>query len=416
MSSTSQYRVRAVQCDYRASDEEVYQALKRAASPLSASWKKLKRAERITIKFNQAWPPDRLVYLEHQLQELVDPVVARATLRLLREETDAEIVCTEISTSAGHRDGLNAIDTITLLPVLKEFGVEFAEGNEPPHTVAKVPGGGLMFDQYLLPESVVDADGGGKTAFVSVQKLKNHKFMGVTLCLKNLFGLTPMTPLGRSRQYFHHIIRLSYVLADLGRIIQPALNIIDGLVGQSGQEWGGDGRICNTLVAGEQVIATDACGTHLMGHDPLIDWPNQPFLRDRSSLLIAHQNGFGTAKLDEIDFQSEVEAPVASFATNVIDPSETVLAWRRSTCEQALYYRDHAAEFVAKYAGEYILLQDGEVRWHDADSSIQRSRRDLAGANAQSAMWFKLVDPEEPEGEHFEVYEQCLDQLKELGY
>lgn len=294
------------------------------------------------------------------------------------------------------------------MPVLQEFGVKFVDGNQPPIKTYPVPGGGLMFSQYQLPESVVDTD-----AFVSVQKIKNHAFMGVTLCTKNLFGLPPMEePYGRARPYFHHVMRLSYVLVDLARTIQPTLNILDGLTAQSGREWGGQGRIGNVLVAGDHPISTDACGTHLMGFNPLTDWPNQPFVRDRNHLLIAHESGYGTADLSRIDFQSEVQGPVASFRTDETDPFETVLAWRRSTCEQALYYRDNQKKFVDRYAGEYILLQDNEVRWHDRKSALDRSRRELAGPNKRSAMFFKLVDPDEAEGEHFEVYEQNLSWLR----
>jgi len=36
----------------------------------------------------------------------------------------------------------------------------------------------------------------------------------------------------------------------------------------------------------------------------------------------------------------------------------------------------------------------------------------LAGANPQSAMWLKYVDPEEAEGEHFAVYEKELARLE----
>ncbi len=407
MTGRTDYHVRAVSCDRRASDEEVYQALKRATDPLDRSWDKIRAAKRITIKFNQAWPPERLVYLEGQLQELVSFSVARATLRLIREHNpSAELTCVEISTNAAS-DQKPVEPYITLMPVLKEFGVTFVDGDRPPLKTYQVPGGGSMFKQYLLSESIVDTD-----AFVSVQKMKNHAFMGVTLCMKNLFGLPPMEPFGRSRSYFHHIMRLSYVLVDLARLANPALNIIDGLVGQSGREWGGQGRIGNCLVAGDQVIATDACGTHLMGFDPLIDWPNQPFVRDRSSLLVAHQAGFGTADLSQIDFQSEVQAPVASFRTQETDSYETVLAWRRSTCEQALYYRDNQKKLVGQYAGEYILLQDNEVRWHSKTSDLHLSRRELAGPHKQSAMFLKLADPEEAEGEHFEVYEENLAKLR----
>lgn len=403
MSNQAQYHVRAVRCDHRAGDEEVYQALKRATDPLEGAWQKIRKARRITIKFNQVFPPARRQHWGELLQELVDAQVARATLRLLREANpSAELLCPETSPEA-RRDGLPLEANVAHVPLLKEYGVTLVEADRPPLKVCPVPGGGLMFKQYLLSESVVETD-----AFVSVAKMKNHAFMGVTLCLKNLFGLPPLPPLGRARPYWHHIIRLSYLLVDLGQITQPALNIVDGRVAQSGREWGGQGRVADTLIAGDHVIATDACGAYLMGFDPLTDWPNQPFVRDRSSLRIAHDAGFGVADLAQIDFQSEVHRPVASFRTVETDPFETVAAWRRSTCEQALYYRDHRQQFYDRYAGEFILLQDYEVKWHDRQSEFFYSRRDLAGARKQSALWFKYVDPDEAEGEHFEVYEKEL--------
>lgn len=403
--------VRAVHCDHRADDDTVYEALARACSPLSSAWQKLEKANRITIKFNQAWPPDRVAEFEGRYRELIDPAVARALLRLLRERTNAEIVSPEIATSLRHRDDLSFEDTITLLPVLDEYGVEIINGNVPPHRTVPVPGGGAIFSQYLLPECVVDTD-----AFITVQKIKNHRFMGVTLGLKNLFGLPPYEPYGRSRQYFHHLVRLPYVLVDLGRIIKPTLTVLDGLVAQAGSEWGGTGRVGDVLVAGDDVIATDACATRLMGHDPLGDWPDQPFVRDRNSLVLAHALGLGTADLDAISFESEVQPPLAEFLTQETDPFERVLAWRRSTCEQALHYRDHMAEFHARYAGKWILLQNQKVVSVQDSSTLQASRRVLSGSDTGAALWFKYVDPQEAEGEHFEVYEQELAYIANKGF
>ena len=97
------------------------------------------------------------------------------------------------------------------------------------------------------------------------------------------------------------------------------------------------------------------------------------------------------------------------------DPLETVISWRRTTCEQALYYRDHQREFIEKYAGEYILLQENEVRWHDPSSWLRQSRRVLSGDRPDQAMWLKYVDPEEVEGEHFEVYERALADIVARG-
>jgi hypothetical protein len=208
---------------------------------------------------------------------------------------------------------------------------------------------------------------------------------------------------------------MPYMLADLGRIYNPALNILDGLVTQAGGEWGpGDHpRICNTLVAGDQVIATDACGAHLMGHDPAEDWLTPPYYRDRNALRIAAESGFGTVNLDEIDFESEVQSPIGHFFPNITDPQATVVSWLRTMSEQALYYRDHFKEIVDQYAGNYILLQMNEVRWFEADGIFRSSRRDLAGKNPEQAMWIKYVDPAEEEREHFEVYERTLKMIAE---
>ena len=215
-------------------------------------------------------------------------------------------------------------------------------------------------------------------------------------------------PEGRTRAYYHHLIRLSYVLPDLAMITRPCLNIIDALTGQWGREWGGQGRIGNALIAGDHAVATDACAAHLMGHDPQSDWPTPPFRRDRNHLLIAAQRGYGTVDLEQIDFASEVEAPLADFDSEEMDSPQTVASWRRTACEQGLFYRQHQGELTRKYPGEFIYLQEGEVVWHGADPSNLGSRRVLSGEKKDSAMWLKLADPEEHEGERFEAYAECL--------
>ena len=405
------HQVRAVRCDYNASDDAVYEALCRATADLDAAWLKLRQAKRIVLKFNQDNPPEQVVFFEGQRQQLVADSVARATLRLLQEKTDAELVCADISLYATCF-GRDIRETTLITPILDEFDVPFVNGASAPCEIVPAPGGGLMFRQYGMMRDVIEAD-----AVVSIAKAKNHYFAGVTGCLKNLFGLSPIEPIGRPRAYFHHFVRLPYVLADIARIIDPVLNIVDALVAQAGWEWGESNetaRVMNTLIAGDNAVATDACMMHLMGLDPRGDWPAPPFHRDRNPILIAAESGFGTVDIEDIDFQSET-APQAEgvFYADLTDSPETNLSWRRTTCEQALYYRDNPRQF-AGYAGEYILLQDGEVKWHKAGGAIDQSRRELSAANPDHAMWYKLVDPEETEGEHYEVYEQALADIMEL--
>lgn len=407
----SPYTVRAVRCDYRATDEEIYQALKRATDPLTESWERLGKAKRIGIKFNQDKEPKNRVYHEGHLQQLVSEQVARAFLRLLRERTSAELIAPDVSFYTMY-NGVTVEQTTTFAQVFRDFNVRYIDGTKPPYKLVSVPGGGQMFSQYLLPAGAVEVD-----EFISVQKLKNHAFMGITLTMKNLFGLMPGEPEGHARTYFHHLVRMPYMLADLGRIFNPVLNLIDGLVCQTGCEWGNGldespPRICNTLIAGNHTVATDACAAHLMGHDPESDWLTPPFHRDRNSLLVAAEGGFGTVKLSEIDFQSEVAGPVGQFYANLTDPEPINISWRRTTAEQALYYVDQQRELTSKYAGEYILLQEGEVRWHDPVSNLRVSRRVLAGDKPEQAMWLKYVDPDEEEGEHYSVYSHALAQAQ----
>ena len=396
-----QYTVRASHCDHRASEEEIYEVLKRTTDPLERSWQKLEKARRIVLKFNMIKPPERIEYFAGRRRELVDDAVARAVLRLLRERTTAELIATD---TYPYGNGHVTPDDFNYRYILDDFGVRYVDSNLPPFATYDVPGGGCMFDRYLLNAIFAEAD-----EVVSIAKMKNHAFMGITLTLKNLFGLPPMIPPeGRTRSYYHHLIRLSYVLPDLGMITKPCLNIVEALTGQWGREWGGEGRICNALMAGDHPVATDACGMTLMGHDPHSDWPTPPFRRDRNHLLIAAQHGFGTVDLNEIDFVSEVEAPLAEFDSVSTDPDATVANWRRTTCEQGLIYQDEQRELIDRYRGEFIYMQDGQVVWNGADPSNLGSRRQLSGDKKDSALWLKYVDPAEGEGECFERYDECL--------
>lgn len=401
MGMDKEYAVRASHCDHRATEEEIYQVLKRTTDPLHRSWEKLEKARKIVLKFNMIKKRDAVAYFAGRRRELVDDAVARAVLRLLRERTSAELIATD---TFPYGNGFVTPDDFNYRHILEDYGVRYVDSNLPPFAEYAVPGGGSMFDKYVLSSVFEDAE------VVSIAKMKNHAFMGITLTMKNLFGLPPMIPpQGRTRSYYHHLIRLSYVLPDLGLITQPCLNIVDALTGQWGREWGGEGRICNALLAGDHCVATDACGMVLMGHDPKSDWPTPPFRRDRNHLLIAAERGFGTLDLEKIDFQSEVEGPLAEFDSVSTDPDQTVANWRRTTCEQGLIYREEKRDLVDRYRGQFVYMQDGKVVWNGEDPTNLGSRRKLSGKRKDSALWLKYVDPEEREGEHFERYEQCLE-------
>ena len=72
-------------------------------------------------------------------------------------------------------------------------------------------------------------------------------------------------------------------------------------------------------------------------------------------------------------------------------------------------YQEQQKELIDEYQNNFIYLQDGEVVWSGEDPSNLGSRRQLSGDKKDSALWLKLVDPEEREDEQFQVYQQCLD-------
>ena len=148
-----------------------------------------------------------------------------------------------------------------------------------------------------------------------------------------------------------------------------------------------------------------------MGHDPSADWQTAPFKRDRNALLVAAESGFGTVDLSKIAIQTDLQPPLAEFDSDEPDSKEMVKNWRRTTCEQALYYRDHQKEIMEKHAGEYIFLQDGEVVWNGSDFRNLGSRRDMVRGKPGHALWLKFVDPDDVEDERFQVYESELKKL-----
>ena len=168
------YKVRASYCNHRVSEEEIYQTLKRTTDPLTKSWHQIEKARKVVIKFNMMKPPERIEYFQGRRRELVDDAFCRATLRLIKEHTTAQLIATDT----------NPYNNGNVMPTgfnyehhLKEFGVQFVDSSLPPFSDYEVPNGGLMFNRYTLSRCFEESD-----AVVSVAKMKNHAFMGITLC------------------------------------------------------------------------------------------------------------------------------------------------------------------------------------------------------------------------------------------
>ena len=284
------YQVRAVHCDHRADDEAVYEALKRSTAPLTRAWEKLSAAKTIAIKFNQDFRPDQTPYFEGMRQQLVSDTVARALIRLLRENTNADLFFTDISVYV-REDNPDPAPSTQLAPLMSEFDVPYVNANMPPFGVYQVPGGGQMFRQYVMPECVMQADAAGQRAAHEKPRLHGH----------HADAQEPLWPGSHARTRWPRAPVLPppgahalYAGRSSGGSSIPRSTSSTGWSRRPAASGAPPGRrtprITDMLIAGDHPVSTDAVGAYLMGFDPTADWLDQS-LPPRSQLAAGGGGG-----------------------------------------------------------------------------------------------------------------------------
>lgn len=199
----------------------------------------------------------------------------------------------------------------------------------------KVPGGGHMFSTLELNHAYDETD-----VMISLAKLKNHVTAGVTLTMKNLFGITPNSlygadagsedstegrlplhnPMGFGKLKFPGLKegitstdptwRVPRITVDVCAARPIHLAIIDGITAMNGAEgpWCASKTMRATtpgvLIAGLNPVSTDAIGTVVMGYpDPRALRGTKPFDICDNHILMAEQAGLGIAELAQIDLR-----------------------------------------------------------------------------------------------------------------
>ncbi|MGB9605135.1 MAG: DUF362 domain-containing protein [Bryobacteraceae bacterium] len=207
-----------------------------------------------------------------------------------------------------------------------------------------VPGGGSIYPAYDLSPAYRDCD-----VFISLAKLKEHATTGVTLSMKNCFGITPCTIYGDAapedepgqfprggRTMFHSGYRqpprscpqeidprsprdggyrVPRIVADLVAARPIDLAIVDGIESMAGGEgpWIRRTRPISPglLIAGLNPVCTDAVATALMGFDPMAERGTPPFERCDNTMRLAEELGIGTRDLARIEVRGASIAEAA---------------------------------------------------------------------------------------------------------
>ncbi len=117
--------------------------------------------------------------------------------------------------------------------------------------------------ELFLPDTVLGSD-----IVVSMPKLKTHHWAGVTLSLKNMFGIVPGSCYGWPKNLLHWA-GITRALLDINSTVRPDFSIVDGIVGMEGNgPLQGVPKACGVLVLGEDPVAVDATCSRIMGLVP----------------------------------------------------------------------------------------------------------------------------------------------------
>lgn len=190
-----------------------------------------------------------------------NPMLVRAAVELFRRMDAAEVVIAE---GPGHRrDSLLVLEASGFADTVVEDRVPFFDLNTGSVQRIANKGGYTSMKELFLPRLVLDAD-----VVVSLAKMKTHHWAGVTLSMKNLFGIMPGCVYGWPKNVLHQA-GIQRSILDINATFQPHLCIVDGIVGMEG-----DGPIMgtpvrsNVLVMGRCTSAVDATCARVMGIDP----------------------------------------------------------------------------------------------------------------------------------------------------
>lgn len=169
-----------------------------------------------------------------------------------------------VGEGAGHRrDAYLVLEESGLAEALAEDRLAFYDLNSGPLARRPNAGGYSRLGDLWLPDRLLAA-----AVVVSLAKMKTHHWAGVTLAMKNLFGVMPGAVYGWPKNVLH-FAGIEPSILDVNATVRPAFAIIDGIVGMDGDgPIMGDPVAAGVVVLGRSAVATDATACRVMGIDP----------------------------------------------------------------------------------------------------------------------------------------------------
>ncbi len=170
-----------------------------------------------------------------------------------------------IGEGPGHqRDTDLVVQAAGLKPHLREQQIEFVDLNRDELRKVKLKANYSGLGELWLPRTVLASD-----FIVSMPKVKTHHWAGVTLSLKNMFGIVPGMKYGWPKNLLHWS-GIHESILDICATVPIDFVIADGITAMEGNgPLQGDAHPLGKIVLADDPIAADATCVRLMGFDPL---------------------------------------------------------------------------------------------------------------------------------------------------
>jgi uncharacterized protein (DUF362 family) len=191
-----------------------------------------------------------------------NPAIIEGAIDSFRSLGAAQVVVAE---GPGHRrDNEYLLAASGLYDVIREHRVRYVDLNSDDVRPTPLRSNFTNLQQLYLPTNLYSAD-----LLVSMPKLKTHHWAGVTLSLKNMFGVVPGTVYGWPKNILHWQGIHESILDINSSLPLPQFAIIDGIVGMEGNgPLQGQAKGSGVLIFGDDLVAVDATAARVMRIDP----------------------------------------------------------------------------------------------------------------------------------------------------
>ncbi len=190
-----------------------------------------------------------------------DPLLVAAAAECLRRLGAKDVVVAE---GPGHqRDTQLVLAESGYAPILRDNRIRFVDLNRDELVRVRLGAAYTRLKCLWLPRTVVGAD-----FLVSMPKVKTHHWSGVTLSMKNMFGVVPGSRYGWPKNILHWD-GIQQSILDVCATVPINFVIADAIIAMEGNgPLNGTPRPLGSIVLADDPVAADAACARLMGLEP----------------------------------------------------------------------------------------------------------------------------------------------------